>query len=139
VPFQAGSQTLRLTAKGPTGQIGSSEEPLTITLPTRRPAAYIDAPTSNQQFLRYFGQNVQIGLHGFVLDSPLAGLRYTWSWHAVGASNSTTIGTGESLTWTSNNVCGLITIEVDVTGSSIPVSESPRATTQIEVSCASTG
>jgi hypothetical protein len=139
VPFGAGSQTLRLTAKGPTGQVGTSEEPLTITRPTRRPEAYIDAPTSNQQFMRYFGQNVQIGLHAFVLDSPVAGLRYTWSWYPVGASNSTTIGTGQSLTWTSNSVCGLINVEVVVTSASIPVSESPKATTQIEVSCSSNG
>lgn len=140
VPFQAGNQTLKLTAKGPTGLSGASQENLTITPVSQETTVSISDPTNNQQFVRYFGQNEYIGLHAFVLNPPASGgLTYTWSFRPVGASRvgETTIGTGQSLTWTTNSVCGLVTIEVVVTSPSMPAS--PSATTQIDVICSSNG
>ncbi len=142
VPFEAGTQTLKLTAKAPTGLVGSSQENLTITRASRETTVSISDPTNNQQFVRYFGQNEYIGLRAFVLNPPASGgLTYTWSFRPVGASRvgETTIGTGQSLTWTTNSVCGLVTIEVVVTGPSIPAGASPTATTQIDVICSSNG
>ncbi len=142
VPFQPGNQTLKLTAKGPTGLSGTSEENLTITPVSPETTVSISDPTNNQQFVRYFGQNEYIGLHAFVLNPPASrGLTYTWSFRPVGASRvgETTIGTGQSLTWTTNSVCGFVTIEVVVTAPSIPANASPTATTQIDVICSSNG
>jgi hypothetical protein len=142
VPFQAGPQTLRLTAKGPTGQVGTSEEKLTITPPSAETTVSIKDPTDNQQVMRYFGQNALIALRAFVQNPPASGgLTYTWSWYPAGAStiSKTTIGTGDSLTWTTNTACGAVAIEVVVTAPSIPASASPTATKQIQVICSSTG
>jgi hypothetical protein len=138
VPFKAGTQTLRLTAKGPTGQVGTSDENLTITPPSHKTTVYISDPTDDQQFMRDFGENAQIGLHAFVLDPPASGgPTYTWSWYPsdVGTIHKTTIGTGQTLTWTTNSACGLIAIEVVVTAPSIPANASPSATTKIQVMC----
>ncbi len=140
VPFQAGSETLRLTAKGPTGKVGTSDEKLTIAAAAPQTTVYIDDPTNNQQVLRYFGQDAAIGLHAFVLNPPASGqLTYTWSWYPVGSSNKKTIGTGQSPTWTTHSVCGNIVIEVVVTDPSIPAGASPTAKTPIEVTCSSNG
>jgi hypothetical protein len=140
VPFQAGSATLRLTAKGPTGKFGTSDEKLTFTDAAPQTAVYIDDPTNNQQVIRFFGQKVSIGLHSFVLNPPASGeLTYTWSWYPAGSGNKKTIGTGQSPTWTTQSACGNIVIEVVVTSPSIPASSSPRAQTPVEVTCSSSG
>jgi subtilisin family serine protease len=140
VPFQTESQTLRLTAKGPTGKVGSSEEKLTITAVSPQATVYIDNPINNQQVLRYFGAPASIDLHAFVLSSPASGqLTYTWSWHTAGSTNKKAIGTGQSATWSTTSACGSIIIEVVVTGPSIPAGASLTATTPIQVTCSSTG
>jgi len=140
VPFQAGTQTLKLTAKGPTGMVGSSEETLNITPLSQETTVSISDPTNNQQFVRYFGQDERIPLHAFVLNPPASGeLTYTWSWYYsdTGTVHRTTIGAGQSQTWTTNSVCGLVTIEVVVTSRSL--SSRPSAKTQIDVICSSNG
>ncbi len=140
VPFKAGTQTLRLTAKGPTGASGTAEETITIAPDSHKTTVYIDDPIDNQQFMRDFGENALIGLHAFVLNPPASGgLTYTWSWYPVGSGNKKTIGTGQPLTWTTHSVCGTIMVEVVATSPSIPANESPKATTQIEVICSSSG
>jgi subtilisin family serine protease len=140
VPFQAGSDTLRLTAKGPTGKVGTSDEKLTIAAAAPQTAVYIDDPTNNQQVMRFFGQKIAIGLHAFVLNPPTSGqFTYTWSWYPVGSSNKKTIGEGQTQTLTTQSVCGNIVIEVVVTAPSIPASANPTAKTPIEVTCSSSG
>jgi Subtilase family len=140
VPFKSGSRTLRLTAKGPTGASNKADENLTITAVSHQTTVFIDDPIRGQQFPRFLGGSAIIGLHAFVQDAPASGgLTYTWSWYPAGSGNKITIGTGEPRTWTTNSACGTITIEVVVTGPSLPTNSSPKATTQIDVVCSSSG
>ena len=141
VTFSPGAQTLTLTATDTTGKSSSTQEPLTITTPPPTAKVSIDSPQMNAGYVNYpvYNQPVPIGLHAFVLNAPAsAALTYTWSWYYTSSDPSTAIviGTGQSQTLQSK-ACGVIAIQVVVTSPSIPASQSPTATTKVQISCES--